>query len=351
MLRFGHSELLWALVLVPVFIVLYIGVRRWKHKALAALGDRSVISRIIPEVSFRRPNLKFILFIIAYGLLIIGLADPEVGTITEDTKHNGSDIMILLDVSNSMLSQDFAPNRLENAKMAIAQLIDHLHDDKIGIVVFAGEAYVQLPVTTDYSAAKLFLGTINTNMVPVQGTAIGAAIDMGVKSFDFKDGASKAMILLTDGENHEDDAVAAAEAAHDKGVVIHVIGFGTTQGSPIPIYDDHGKEIGFHTDSAGHTVVSKLNEDMCREIAAAGNGIYFHASNANSGLGYVLNQISKMKQKGYETKSFKDFEDRFQFFLALTLLLLVAEFFISSRKNLRLSNLKLFEVKKEEEEV
>jgi Ca-activated chloride channel family protein len=351
MLRFGHSELLWALVLVPVLIVLFLAVRRWKRKALEALGERAVISRIIPDVSFKRPTLKFILFVIAYGLLIIGLSDPQIGTTTDDTKHKGSDIMILLDVSNSMLSQDFAPNRLENAKMAIAQLIDHLHDDRIGIIVFAGEAYVQLPMTNDYSAAKLFLGTINTNMVPVQGTAIGAAIDMGMKSFDFKDGASKAMILLTDGENHEDDAVTAASAAHDRGVVIHVVGFGSTQGSPIPIYDANGKETGFHTDSAGHTVVSKLNEDMCREIAVAGAGTYFHATNANSGLGYVMNQIGKMKQKAFDTKTFKDFEDRFQFFLALTLALLVIEFFISNRKSERLSKLKLFEVRKEEEEV
>src|ERR1700761_1404460 len=257
MLRFGHSLFLYALVLVPVLILLFLFVRRWKRKALAALGDRPVISRIIPDVSFKRPTLKFILFIIAYGLLIIGAANPQIGTATDDTEHKGGDIMILLDVSNSMLSQDVAPSRLENAKMAIAQLIDHLKDDKIGIVVFAGEAYVQLPMTNDYSAAKLFLGTINTNMVPVQGTAIGAAIDMGVKSFDFKDGAAKAMVLLTDGENHEDDAVVAAGAAHEKGVVIHVIGFGSAQGSPVPVYGDNGKENGFHTDSAGHTVVSK----------------------------------------------------------------------------------------------
>jgi len=351
MLRFGHSELLWALVLVPALIILFLFVRRWKRRALAALGDKSVISRIIPDVSFRRPTLKFILFIIAYGLLVIGAADPQIGTTTDDTKHKGADIMILLDVSNSMLSQDFAPNRLENAKMAIAQLIDHLKDDRIGIIVFAGEAYVQLPMTNDYSAAKLFLGTINTNMVPVQGTAIGAAIDMGVKSFDFKDGAAKAMLLLTDGENHEDDAVTAATAAHDKGVIIHVIGFGSTQGSPIPIYDENGKETGFHTDSAGHTVVSKLNEDMCREIAIAGAGTYFHASNANSGLGYAMNQINKMQQKAYNTKTFKDFEDRFQFFLVLTLALLIVEFFIANRKNERLSKLKLFEVRQKEEEV
>lgn len=350
MLRFGHSEFLYALVLVPVFIVLFLFVRRWKRKALAILGERSVISRIIPDVSFKRPTLKFILFIIGYGLLIIGVADPQIGTTTDDTKHKGADIMILLDVSNSMLSQDFAPNRLENAKMAIAQLIDHLKDDRIGIVVFAGEAYVQLPMTNDYSAAKLFLGTINTNMVPVQGTAIGAAIDMGVKSFDFKDGAGKAMILLTDGENHEDNAVTAAAAAHERGVAIHVIGFGSSQGSPIPIYDEKGKETGFKSDSAGHTVVSKLDENMCREIALAGGGTYFHASSANSGLGYAMNQISKMQQKVFDTKTFKDFEDRFQFFLVLTLVLLAAEFFISNRKNERLTNMKLFEVKKKQEE-
>jgi Ca-activated chloride channel family protein len=350
MLRFGHSHLLWALVLVPVLILLFLFVRRWKRRALASLGDRTVISRIIPDVSFKRPTLKFILFIIAFGLMIIGAADPQIGTTTDDTKHKGADIMILLDVSNSMLSQDFAPNRLENAKMAIAQLIDHLKDDRIGIVVFAGEAYVQLPMTNDYSAAKLFLNTINTNMVPVQGTAIGAAIDMGVKSFDFKDGAAKAIVLLTDGENHEDDAVTAATAAHDRGVAIQVIGFGSSQGSPIPIYDDNGKETGFHTDSAGHTVVSKLDENMCREIAMAGGGTYFHASSANSGLGYAQNQINKMARKTYDTKTFKDFEDRFQFFLVLTLALLVIEFFIANRKNERLTRLKLFDVRKQEEE-
>jgi len=347
MLHFAYIEFLWGLAAVPLLIIIYLLVGRWKKKALARLGDKEVIKRIIPDVSFRRPGLKFIFFIVAYAILIIGTADPQVGGKTEEIKQKGADIMILLDVSNSMLSQDFAPNRLENAKLAIAQLIDNLHDNRIGIIVFAGEAYVQLPVTTDYSAAKLFLNTINTGMVPVQGTAIGAAIDMGIKSFDFKNGTAKAMILLTDGENHEDDAVVAAENAHDKGVVIHVVGFGSSQGSPIPIYDN-GKQVGFHTDSAGHTVISKLNEDMCKEIASAGNGVYIHATDANSGLGIVLGQINKMKQIGYDSREFRDFEDRFQFFIAIALFLLVVEFFISNRKSLRLSKLKLFEVKKHE---
>jgi Ca-activated chloride channel family protein len=347
MLHFAHIEFLWGLAAVPLLIIIYLLVGRWKKKALVRLGDREVIKRIIPDVSFRRPTIKFIFFIIAYAILVIGTADPQVGGKTEEIKQKGADIMVLLDVSNSMLSQDFAPNRLENAKLALAQLIDNLHENRIGIIVFAGEAYVQLPVTTDYSAAKLFLSTINTGMVPVQGTAIGAAIDMGMKSLDFKNGTSKTMILLTDGENHEDDAITAAAEAHDKGVVVHVVGFGSSQGSPIPIYDN-GKQTGFHLDSAGHTVISKLNEDMCKEIAAAGNGVYVHATNANSGLGIVLDQVNKMKQVGYDSRQFKDFEDRFQFFVGIAFLLLITEFFISNRKSLRLSKLKLFEVKEHE---
>ena len=345
MLRFANAYILWALVLVPLLIIVFLIVRDWKKRALASLGDKAVISRIMPQVSFSRPVLKFIFFIVAYTVLIIGIADPQVGGHTDEVKKRGADIMILLDVSNSMLSKDFAPDRLDNAKQALAQLIDNLHEDRIGIVVFAGEAYVQMPITTDYSAAKIFLNTINTNMVPVQGTAIGAAIDLGAKSFDYKDGTSKAMILMTDGENHEDDAITSAQSAHEKGVAIHVIGFGSPQGAPVPIYEN-GKQNGFHLDSAGHTVISKLNEDMCKQIALAGIGVYIRATDANSGLGIVMDQIHKMKQSTYDSKSFKDFEDRFQFFIAIALLLFVAEFFISNRKNLRLSNLKLFEVKK-----
>ena len=345
MLRFANAYILWALVLVPVLIIIFLLVRNWKKKALASLGDKGVISRIMPEVSLSRPTLKFIFFIVAYTILIIGIADPQVGSHIDEVKKKGADIMIVLDVSNSMLSQDYAPSRLENAKRALAQLTDNLHDDRIGIIVFAGEPYVQMPVTTDYSAAKIFLNTINTGMVPVQGTAIGSAIDLAVKSFDYKDGTGKAIILMTDGENHEDDAITAAQAAHDKGVAVHVIGFGSPQGAPIPIYEN-GKQNGFHLDSAGHTVISKLNEDMCKQVAVAGNGVYIRATDANSGLGIVMDQVHKMKEKTYDAKSFKDFEDRFQFFLAIALLLFVAEFFISNRKSLRLSNLKLFEVKK-----
>jgi Ca-activated chloride channel family protein len=344
MLRFAHIEYLWGLAAIPAFVLLFIWVERWKYKAIKSLGDRSVVDKMVPDVSFTTPRLKFVLFVVAFAFLILGIADPQIGSKMVEEKHKGADLMILLDVSNSMLSGDMAPNRLENAKRAISQLIDNLHDDRIGIVVFAGQAYVQLPVTTDYSAAKLFLNTINTNMVPTQGTAIGAAIDMGMQSFDFKDGTGKAMIIITDGENHEDDAVAAAKNAVDKDVTVHVIGIGSVEGAPIPVYQGN-KQVGFHTDSAGHTVISKLNEDMCKEIAAAGNGAYVRATNSNSGLGIIRSEIDKIQRKTYDAKSFKDFEDRFQFFIGFALMCLVVEFFITNRKSLRLGRLKLFEVK------
>lgn len=345
MLRFEHIEFLWCLALLPVLILLFIRTSRWKRKALASLGSRAVIGKIMPEVSSSKPRLKFLLFLIAYVFLVIGLANPQIGTKLEEVKRKGADIMILLDVSNSMLAQDLAPNRLESAKMAISQLIDSMHDDRVGIVVFAGQAYVQLPMTTDYSAAKLFLNTINTSMVPTQGTAIGAAIAMGMRSLDFKDGMTKAMIVMTDGENHEDDAVAAASAARDNDVVIHVMGLGSPEGAPVPLLKN-GQVSGFHTDSAGHTVVTKLNEDMCRQIASAGGGAYVRSANGSSGMNIIMDEIGKMQRKEYGTKSFKDFEDRFQVFLALSFLILLADLFVHLRKNRRLSNLKLFEVKK-----
>src|SRR3569833_232688 len=294
MLRFAHTEYLWGLLLVPAFILLFIIVCWWKAKAVRSLGDRGVVNQMIPDVSLSRPWLKFILFAIAYVFLIIGAADPQLGSRMEEEKRKSADLMILLDVSNSMLSQDLAPNRLESAKRALAQLIDNLHGDRIGLIVFAGDAYVQMPVTTDYSAAKLFLNTINTNMVPTQGAAIGAAIDLGMKSFDFKNGTGKAMIIITDGESHEDDAVAAAKNATDKDVTVHVIGIGSPEGAPIPIYQN-GKQEGFHTTSTGTPIVSKLDETMGKEIAAAGNGAYVRATNANSGLGIVMSQIDKIQ--------------------------------------------------------
>jgi len=346
MLRFAHPDILWAFLLLPVIIIAFIATTRWKKKAIAGLGDKQVVKQLIPEVSFSRPWLKFAIFTVAILLLIIALADPQIGSRTEDVKRTGAELMILLDVSNSMMAEDLAPNRLENAKRAISQLIDNLNgNDRLGLIVFAGQAYVQMPLTTDYSAAKLFLNNINTSMVPTQGTAIGAAIDMGMKSLDFKDATGKAMIIFTDGENHEDDAVNAAKIAHGKDVMINVIGIGSQEGARIPIYGPNGRQIGFHIDEAGKEVISKMDENACKEIAIAGGGVYTRATNANTGLDVIMNQIGKVKRKVYGSKMFKDFEDRFQIFLISAFLLLGIEFFIAYRKNPRLSKIKLFEVK------
>ncbi len=344
MLRFENIQLLWALALIPLMIVIFLLVRRWKRKALKALGDQKTVRMVIPEVSFSRPGIKFILYIIAFTAMIFAVANPQIGIKVEEGKKSGSDLMILLDVSNSMLAGDLSPSRLENAKRAISKMIDNMHNDRVGIIIFAGEAYVQLPITTDYSAAKLFLNNINTEIVPTQGTAIGAAIEMGMKSFSTVSGTTKAMVIMTDGENHEDDAVAAAKNANAKDVTIHVIGLGSPEGAPMPIYRN-GNPVGFRKDESGQTVVSKLNEEMCKEIAAAGEGVYVRASNADSGLGIVLDQVNKMQKKTYDSKVFKSYEDRFQFFLIIALVLLLVEFFISNRKNIKLSAINLFEVR------
>ena len=349
MVRFADIQILWGLLGIPVLLLIFLLVHRWKKNALGRLGTGITVKRLMPEVSLSRPVWKFILFLFAYAFLIIAIADPQIGDKTEEGKRTGSDVMVLLDVSNSMMAADLSPNRLENAKRAISQMIDSMHNDRIGIIIFAGQAYVQLPITTDYAAAKLFLNNISTAIVPTQGTAIGAAIEMGMESFAQVNGKSKAMIIITDGENHEDDAVSAAKSAYDKGIEIHVIGVGSPEGSPIPIYKN-GQPVGFHTDENGKTVMSKLNEEMCKEIAVAGNGAYVRSSNANSGLDLIMQEVAKMEKQTYESKVFKNYEDRFQIFIGITVALLLLEFFMSNRKRLSLARKSklwdLFEVRK-----
>jgi Ca-activated chloride channel family protein len=277
--------------------------------------------------------------------LLIGLANLQFGTKLEEVKREGIDLMICLDVSNSMLAEDLSPNRLERSKRAIYQLIEKLHNDRLGIIVFAGQAYVQLPITTDYSSAKLFLETIGTDIVPTQGTSIGSAINLAMESFDFENGTSKSIIVITDGENHEDDAMNAAIEASDKGVIVNTIGMGSEKGGPIPVYKN-GAQVDFRKDNTGNTVVTKLNEKMLKEFATAGNGSYVRASNAKGGLDKIMSEIDKMEKKEFGSKSFKDYEDRFQIFLIIALFLIVLENFISNRRSTKLDGVNLFESKK-----
>jgi len=262
---------------------------------------------------------------------VLALANLQTGSKLEEVKREGIDLFIAIDVSNSMLAEDIAPNRLERAKQSINRLVDKLEGDRIGIIVFAGKAYIQLPLTTDYAAAKLFLSTISTDLVNSQGTAIGEAIETAVNAFDENE-HNKAIVIISDGEDHEENAVEAAEEARKKGITIYTIGMGLAEGTPIPVYNQYGKRTGFKKDADNNTIVTKLNEAMLQQIAAAGEGSYIRASNSTTGLQTVFNQINQMEKSEIDSKIFTDYEDQFQWFIGLALLLLVIEMLLSTSR-------------------
>jgi Ca-activated chloride channel family protein len=270
------------------------------------------------------------------------LINPQLGSKMAEAKVKGIDIIVALDVSNSMMAEDLSPNRLVSAKRAISKMLEKLQGDRVGIIVFAGQAYVQLPITSDYAAGKLFLSTIDTDVVPVQGTDIGAAIDLSMKSFSEESPAQKAIVIITDGENHEADAVVAAQEAAEQGIRVFTIGMGSQDGTPIPQYNGNTR-TGFKKDQEGNIVVSKLNEQMLREIANAGNGAYIRASNAEVGLEPLLAELNQIEKTDMGTVAYAEYEDRFQIFLALALLCLVLEFFLSNQKGKVAKRLKLFD--------
>jgi Ca-activated chloride channel family protein len=341
--RFANPVFLYLLLLLPVLILLYIINEVRKRKALKRLGDVNLVSRLVPEMSTVRPAIKFILQLIAVSAGIIMLSRPQFGSKIEDIKKQGVEVIIALDVSNSMLAEDIQPDRLTRAKQAISRLVDNLDNDKIGLIVFAGDAYIQIPVTTDYISAKMFLSSINPNMVPKQGTAIGAAIDLGIRSFSPGEGKSKAMIIITDGENHEDDPLKAAEEASKAGIVIHTLGIGSTEGVPIPMMNNGKRD--YLKDADGNTVVTKLDEEILKKIALSTNGNYVRASNSNIGLDEIFNGIKKMKKQDLESTMYTEYNDQFQIFAAIALFLLLADFIIMERKNRRLANIRLFKFK------
>jgi Ca-activated chloride channel homolog len=341
--RFANQEYLYLLLLIPVITLIWILNEYRKRRALKRFGNMDLVKKLIPEMSKTRPVLKFIFQIIAISLAIIMLARPQFGSKIEEVKRQGVEVILALDVSNSMLAEDIQPNRLERAKQAISRLVETLDNDKIGLIVFAGDAYTQIPVTTDYISAKMFLSTIGPEMVPMQGTAIGSAIDLGIRSFTPGTGRSKALIIITDGENHEDDPVAKAKEAAAAGIVIHTIGIGSTEGVPISLSAAGKKD--YLKDTDGNTVISKLDENILKEIALAANGRYVRANNSNIGLDEVFNEIKKLKKQELEGKMFTEYNDQFQIFAGATLLMLLIDFLIMDRKNRRLSNLRIFKVK------
>ena len=342
MFRFEEPTYLYLLLLLPFLAAFYLYSNYRRRKAIRKFGDPVLMAQLMPDVSKYRPDVKFWLVFAAIGLFAVLLARPKFGSKLETVKRQGVEVMIALDISNSMLAQDVQPSRLEKAKRLVAQLVDKMENDKVGMIVFAGDAFTQLPITSDYISAKMFLESINPSLISKQGTAIGAAINLATRSFTPQEGVGRAVIVITDGENHEGGAVEAAKAAAEKGIQVSVLGVGMPDGAPIPVEGTND----FRRDRDGNVVVTRLNEQMCQEIAQAGDGIYVRVDNSNAAQKVIAQEINKMAKADVETQVYTEFNEQFQAVAWIILLLLLAEMLILERKNPLFRNIHLF--KKEE---
>ena len=339
MFRFANIEMLWWLITIPVFVIAYVVYTKRKQHQLTEFGDPELMAQLMPDASKSRPIWKFSLLIMALILLIVAAARPQYGQKEKTVKRQGIEVMVALDISNSMLAEDVAPNRLDRAKQMLSKMIDNMVDDKVGLAVFAGDAFTQLPITCDYVSAKMFLNTISPTLIPTQGTAIGAALQTAITSFGAQESeAGRAIILITDGENHEDDAIAAAKKANELGMQVFVIGIGKPEGAPIPKPGTND----YFKDRAGQVVVSRLNEEMCQQIAAAGNGAYVRCDNTNTAMRALQQELDRIATTELESTVYADYNEQYQSFVLIALLLLAIEFFILSRKNHRLTRMDLF---------
>lgn len=301
-------------------------------KLLQDFADKELHGTLLPTDSNLKRWLKFIVNLLAFVCLVLAAANPQVGTKLQEVKQAGIDVFILLDVSNSMMAEDIKPSRLEKAKNQISNLINRLRGDRIGLIIFAGQAYVQIPLTTDYSAANLFLSAVDVNSVPSQGTAIAAAIKLAAASFDSLS-TQKVIIAITDGEDHEGDVQEAVEEAVSKNIKIYTIGLGSQEGVPIPVYDNYHRVVGFKKDRSGNTVLTKLDEATLKKIAIDGNGTYYRGTNYEDYLDKIYSELSELEQTEFGVKKVTDYEDRFYYFLIPAIILLVLEFFISEKKS------------------
>ena len=343
MFRFANIELLWWLITIPVLVVAYIIQTKSKQRQLTEFGDAELMALLTPDASKSRPTWKFSILLATLILLIIAVARPQYGQQEKTVKRQGIEVMVALDISNSMLAEDVAPNRLDRAKQMLSKIIDNMVEDKVGLVVFAGEAFTQLPITCDYVSAKMFLNTITPTLIQTQGTAIGTALQTAITSFGSEESnAGRAIILMTDGENHEDDAIAAAKKAQEMGIQVFVIGIGKPEGAPIPKPGTND----YFKDRSGQVVVSRMNENMCQQIAQAGSGVYVRCDNTNTAMRALQQELDRIATTDIETTIYADYNEQYQSFVLIALLLLVIEFFILSRKNHRLTRMDLFKENK-----
>lgn len=326
MINFAQAQYLLLLLLIPFFFVFQAIVQMLRKRRMQEFGDVRLVSKLMPSYSKGKAWIRTSLFSLGFFFLIIGLSRPQIGAKLKEHQTKGAEIMIALDVSNSMLAEDYSPNRLERAKLAISRLVDKLRDDRIGLIVFAGNSFVQLPITTDYVSAKMFLRSISTESVPIQGTAMGEAINTAIRSFSAQSEKSRAIIVITDGENHEDDPVAAAKMAADNGIRVFTIGVGSPEGKPIPMDGD------LLRDKNGDIVVTRLDEAVLQEVASAGNGLYVRAGNSEFGLNPIIDNIRKMEDEQYSSIVFEEFDEQFMYFLGIALFFFVLEMLIGDRR-------------------
>ena len=324
---FAESGYLFLLLLIPVFIIVQTVVLRFRRKRMEKFGDEALVKKLMPSYSRAKVWLRLSFFLLAFFFFVIGISRPQMGAILKEHKTRGAEVMIVLDVSNSMLAEDYSPNRLERAKLAISRMVDKLRDDRIGLVVFAGNSFVQLPITTDYVSAKMFLSSISTESVPIQGTAIGESISTALRSFSAQSDKSRAIIVITDGENHEDDPVAAASQAAEMGVRVFAIGVGSPEGKMIPFDGDYLR------DKEGNPVVTRLDESVLQDVAAAGKGLYVRAGNSEFGLNPIIDEIARMDDEEYNSIVFEEYDELYMYFFAVALFFLVLEMLIGDRRS------------------
>ena len=342
MFRFEEPAYLYLLLLLPVLALLYWYSNYRRRRAIRKFGDPELMAMLMPDVSKYRPNVKFGIIWLVVALFSLLLARPQFGSKLETVKRQGVEVMIALDISNSMLAQDVQPSRLAKAKRLVAQLVDKMENDKVGMIVFAGDAFTQLPITSDYISAKMFLESIDPSLISKQGTAIGAAINLATRSFTPQEGVGRAVIVITDGENHEGGAVEAATEAAKKGIQVNVLGVGLPDGAPIPMEGTND----YRKDREGNVIVTRLNEAMCQEIAKAGNGLYVRVDNTNNAQKAIGQEINKMAKADVETQVYTEFNEQFQAVAWFILILLLVEMLILERKNPLFRNIHLFSNKK-----
>lgn len=337
MLRFEDPIYLWMLLIIPILVLVRFIVWQKRKRNLRKFGDPSLLKEMMPDVSKYRPTIKFCLLLSVITILIFMIARPQVGSKISHEKREGIEVLIALDISNSMLAQDVIPSRLEKSKLLIEDLVDHFTNDKVGLVVFAGDAFVQLPITNDYVSAKMFLQNINPSLITTQGTDLARAISLSQSCFTQREHIGRAIIVITDGEDHEGGALEAAREAYKKGINVFILGVGTSKGAPIP--DGNG---GYLKDNSGQTVLSALNEQMCQQVAKAGNGVYIHVDNTSDAQEKLNKELSKLQSGISDTVVYSEYNEQFQIFGIILLLLLIVETILLESRNPLFKQINLF---------